>query len=344
MTSTRTTWEETLTDNPWRTVPIPTDPAAVSARRVDENGRWNFFWGRDSAQRYSLILRFSPAAAPQQPLPRLRGVEVVIAAAKAEEPPSLVLSLIDASLRDVFLQLCNDVMASAASAASEREAVSTTVARTWRWHYLLRGGNSGLLSGDEQKGLIGELLVLERYLLPTMAALEAVTAWRGPLGAARDFTVGPTGIESKARTATLATTALISSEFQLDDAETPSLFLHVCAIDTAHEDTDAGYTVTDVATRVRDRISAQDAHACERFLAVLAASGFRFEDDYSQQRWSGGERSIYRVADAFPRIMPGSLPQGISAVKYSVNLAECAAFIVAPQALEAALRGVPHGT
>ena len=73
--------------------------------------------------------------------------------------------------------------------------------RTWRWHHLLRGGGSTLCYRlEEQKGLLGELLVLERpFCCLTSGASTAVAAWRGPLGSPKDFEIGRVAIEVKAR-------------------------------------------------------------------------------------------------------------------------------------------------
>jgi len=38
--------------------------------------------------------------------------------------------------------LCRDIVECTARAKSEREAVALTLARTWRWHHLLRGGDT----------------------------------------------------------------------------------------------------------------------------------------------------------------------------------------------------------
>jgi hypothetical protein len=136
-------------------------------------------------------------------------------------------------LRDIFFQLCIDIMGSAARAESEAEALSTTVARTWRWHHLLRGGSSGLLSPEQQKGLIGELLVLEKDLLPVLSPAEAIAGWRGPLGAAKDFLIGKVAIESKALGRSTSPAVLVNSEFQLDETVVKRLFLHISVLDPA---------------------------------------------------------------------------------------------------------------
>ena len=86
--------------------------------------------------------------------------------------------------------------------------MSAALSRTWRWHHLLRGGRGTLLSPEEQKGLLGELFVLERLLLPRMDASSAVTAWRGPLGAPKDFEAARVAIEAKARRGGATTVSL----------------------------------------------------------------------------------------------------------------------------------------
>ena len=123
-------------------------------------------------------------------LPQIRDIEVTLSDTDQHGTRTLGLKLRDSSLQDIFHTLCVDIVSAAARAASEPDAVNTALRRTWRWHHLLRGGRSGLLSPEEQKGLIGELLVLERFLLPLLPASVAVAAWLGPLGSPKDFEVG----------------------------------------------------------------------------------------------------------------------------------------------------------
>ena len=252
---------------------------------------------------------------------------------------TLALRLLNSSLRDLFYRLCLDIIASTDLAASEREAVAKSVARTWRWHHMLRGGGGGLLSTEEQMGLIGELLVFERYILSSSSAPDALASWRGPLGEPKDFEIGRTAIESKSRGTSAAAAVHISSEFQLDDAATDALFLHLSVLDPAEERDDRGFTVTDTACRVRDRLQLADNRTVERFNALLMAAGFRYEDDYSHARWRGGERSISRVKGGFPRLTPAMIPAGVANVQYMLSLGPCGAFLVDPVALESALTG-----
>lgn len=328
----------TISDDPWTALASPRHTTAVTARRVDAVIKWDFYWALDAERRCMLLLSHSAAASPVGRLPRLRGVEVSLEVVAAAGKPCLVLKLLEPALRDIFYRLCIDILGSASETVSEAEAVATALARTWRWHHLLRGGISGLLSPEEQKGLIGELLVFERYLLAACPGSQALAAWRGPLGGAKDFVCGRTAVESKARSTSGAASVPISSEYQLDASGLDSLFLHLCVLDAEGPETGGGMTLTDVVRRIRERLTESEASLATRYDALLAAAGYRYEDDYSEMRWVGGERSVYRVRAEFPRITPGSVPAGVAQVEYMLSLTECGEFLVAPSALANALR------
>jgi hypothetical protein len=275
-------------------------------------------------------------------MPHLKGVEVLVSVEEGSPTAQLVVRLLDPALHDIFLQLCRDIMDAASPAPTEEAAVAIAVARTWRWHHLLKGGASTLLSPERQKGLIGELLVLERYFLPNLHASQAVASWHGPLDEAQDFRHGAIAVESKARSTGASGGVLISSEEQLDDSRLQHLFLHLCIIDQASAAEPQAYTLTDVVKRVRQQVLLAEPTAIERFDALTAAAGFRMEDDYSGSLWIGGERSIYRVAGAFPRLVSHALPAGVSRVEYQLSLAKCEEHLVPSQALAAALKGEQH--
>ena len=196
---TRKTWPAMTTNDPWKELAAPETTNALSARRVDASMPWGFFWARDADRRHLLLLRHDAEASPTGRVPRLKGIETTLSEREADGSRLLALRLLDPAQRDIFHRLCLDIIASTARAFSEAEAVANALARTWRWHHLLRGGADGRLSIEEQKGLIGELLVLDELLLPVIQVIDALTAWRGPLGAPKDFEVGRICIEAKAR-------------------------------------------------------------------------------------------------------------------------------------------------
>lgn len=330
-----------MTDDPWNDLAPPSSAAAINARRVDENIPWGFFWARSIDRKCLLVLRHAADSTPAGHLPRLKGIEVAIT--DGDDGRMLVFRLLDSAQRDIFYRLCRDIVASAAHAGSEADAIKLALARTWRWHHLLRGGSDGRLSVEEQKGLIGELLVLENILLPAFGALDAVSTWRGPLGSPKDFEIGRVCIEAKARRGSATPFVMINSEFQLDYEGADALYLHVVELDQLPSDAEGAFTLPDVARRVRDRIASADRRATEAFETLLAAAGFSWDEEYSESKWITGASHLYRVSDEFPRIAAHGIASGISNVKYSLSLVECDPFRVEEDHLRDALKGARHG-
>ena len=331
-----------MTDDPWKDLTPPTAAASINARRVDENNPWGFFWARAMDGKCLLVLRHASESSPTRRLPSLKGVEVAVADGESIDSRMLVFRLLDTKQRDIFHQLCIDIVAAGAAAGTEHEAVELAIARTWRWHHLLRGGTGERLSEDEQKGLIGELVVLDRHLLGHLSASDSLAAWRGPLDAPKDFEIGRTCIEAKARRGAATPYVLITSEHQLDGEGCDELFLHVADLSHAPDGVVGAFTVADMARRVRDQIAAADSVAADGFEALLAAVGFRWEDDYSDFRWVEGPSRIYAVTDGFPRVTAREIATGVSNVRYSVSLVECERFAVSTATLDAAVGGASH--
>jgi len=325
-------------DDPWGNLELPPDASRVTARRVDPALPWSFYWARSAEDRYLLILRHD-----QEPfansLPRLRGIDVAQSGGQEGEHPSILWVLQDAAQRDIFFRLCSDIVESTATATSETEAIAIAVTRTWRWHHLLRGGGSERLGPEEQKGLIGELLCLERRLLPVLHARDAVQAWIGPLDAPKDFELAFVCIEAKARRGGATPHVAISSESQLDSTGIDALFLHVVDLDQAPPEAPGAFTVTSVVTRIRDHIGALDAGVLELYESRLEAAGFRWADDYSDSWWVDGGVRLYRVTEGFPRISASQLDPGVTRVHYAVSLNACEPYRVDEDLVAAALEG-----
>ena len=339
MMSTRMRWKATMGRDPWEEIVTPSVADSVAARRVDANLPWNFFWARGVDGRVLLTLRHATDSAPTARLPRLRDIEVTLSPPDEADTQLLAFKLLDSNQRDIFQTLCEDIISAASQARSEVGAVSAALMRTWRWHHLLRGGRGALLSPEEQMGLLGELFVLERLLLPRVDATSALTAWRGPLGAPKDFEIARVAIEAKTRRGGATPSLSITSESQLDEGGLDSLFLHVVELDEAPMDGIQGVTLNDVAERIRRNILSLDPGSTAIFEARLSAAGYRMEDDYSSHHWLEGAVRLYLVSGSFPRITSGEMRPGVSNVRYSVSLADCEPFATSVSVLENALAG-----
>lgn len=328
-----------IPNDPWKDLIPPSSTGTLSALRVDPGIPWGFFWAKGYDKRCMLTLQHSSDISIKGPLPLLKGIDCSLTLDQSTGLRLLTLKLLDLSLHDLFHRLCLDIVTSSTRASSEVDAVARTIARTWRWHHLLRGGRDSRLTSEEQKGLIGELLALEKFMLPTLSARDAISSWRGPLGAPKDFQIGRIAIEVKARRGGATPYVAISSEFQLDRSGTDVLFLHVSELDEAIPDSVGASTLTSIAERVRSIVRSLDESAADTFESVLASAGLRWEDDYTDALWVHGLDHSYRVEEGFPSITPNSFETGVSMVRYSISLADCEVFRVPGDMITANLQG-----
>lgn len=325
--------------DPWKNLTLPLNSASLTAKRVDADGPWDFFWACGYDKKRILALKHSAENSLGSQLPMLRGVECLLLPEEPDGKRLLSLKLQDSSLHDIFYRLCLDIIAAASIATTEPEVVARTIARTWRWHHLLRGGSDKRLSQEEQKGLVGELIVIEKFLLPSFPPKDAVSSWRGPLGAPKDFEVGAVAIEAKARRGAAAPYISISSEHQLDRSGTEQLFLHVADLSSAVFSSADAFTVTMIAARVDKQLRTSDEVAADSFVLLLEAAGFRWEDDYSDQSWLHGTDHSYRVTEGFPAITAQNCATGVSLVHYAIALIECEPFRVEENSVKTCLSG-----
>lgn len=328
-----------MSDNPWESLAPPSAADAINARRVSSEISLGIFWALDINRKRLLVLQHAEDSTPQGHLPKLQGIEVAVSKSHGTGGSMLVFRLLDSAHQDIFYRLCKDIIASASAATSEKEAIAIAIARTWRWHHLLRGGRDDRLSPEEQKGLIGELLVMERYLLTLFSASDVVSSWRGPMGAPKDFEIGRVCIESKARRGAAKPFIEINSEHQLDTGGVDAIFLYVVELDMVPSDMREGFTLPEVVRRISGRIALADNAATFRFEELLASAGFRWDDDYSDSLWLEGASHLYQVSDNFPRIAASGVANGVSNVRYSISLAECESHAVTSSVLSSALRG-----
>lgn len=327
--------------DPWAQIAAPAG-GQVAGIRVDDKLNWNFFWAVDQDGSLMLTLRFAADSLPEADLPRPKGLEIGITPVGGADDQLLMIKLVDRSNREIFHRLCSDIIDATRNAPDERQAVSLAIRRTWRWHYLLRSGANHKLSMEEQKGLIGEIIVLRDYVLRLLPAVDAVRSWMGPEDAPKDFEIGRLAVEAKARRGAAKPHVAISSEDQLDDSGVELLFLHV--VDLALTPMGSGgFTITELADEVLAMLLPSDVVATDLFEDKLQKVGLRLEDSYESDCWLIGSTRVFAVTDGFPRITAGDTPPGVESVSYSIDLGHIVDFEVGEGDLEAAIQEAISG-
>ncbi len=118
--------------------------------------------------------------------------------------------------------------------------------------------------------MLGEIHVL-RHLLEVKHASDAIESWRGPLGAPKDFEVGPHAIEAKSRRGAASPHVSISSEDQLDGDGVDVLLLHVVDLSTAVDG--GGFTLNESARALFDLVRDLDEALLEPLEDSFSAAG-----------------------------------------------------------------------
>ncbi len=301
-------------DTPWSGL----EPGRTDTRRVDAAARWSWFWAVMPRADVALVLQLTDLPRPAPDLPKLRNLEIRFQTLPGG--PILYIRLKDRAQLELFETLCRDVMAASELAQTETEALERAIGRTFRWHYLLRGGKLEMLWEEAQKGLIGEIEVL-KMLMATIGEKPALAAWTGPSGAPKDFELKADCIEVKARRGASQPFVKITSEHQLADVPDRRLWLAVLAVDKVQRP--HGRTLTEHVDEVKARLEATEPSAIMDWDMRLADAGYDALHDYSAWRWIVAAPEFHAVAEGFPRVA-APIPLGVTGITYSLALSACA--------------------
>lgn len=318
-------------ESPWSGL----QPAGVDTRRVSAAARWNWFWAVLPGPDPALVLRIADAPQNLSQFPPLRHLDVHVE--RMPDGAFLCLRLRDRTQIGPFEALCRDVVAAGEMAATERAALETAVGRALRWHRLLQGGASGLLSEEEQRGLIGEIEIL-KLLIGAIGAKAALEGWTGPSGAPKDFELDRGCIEVKARREAAQPFVSISNEFQLSDVPDRRLWLAVLAVDWTQAPN--GDTLASAVAAVTDLLDRIAPSLVSVWQVRVAEAGFDPHHDYAPWRWKASAPVFHAVEPGFPRI-PSPLPPGVWGVTHRLALSACEPFLVDWDAVQALLSGSP---
>lgn len=180
-----------------------------------------------------------------------------------------------------------------------------------------------LLGLERQIGLLGELLLLERFAVKEGSG--ALDAWLGPLGEPHDFRVGTVEFEVKTTVQPRRVHTIHGTE-QLIASSGCDLYLISVLLGPAG--TGPGFTLGETVARISESLR-QSPDQLNDFLRALAACGFREADSayytgrYAMRRPLG----IVPVTGTFPAITRstildalGSGAARIESITYEVNV------------------------
>jgi len=230
---------------------------------------------------------------------------------------SLRILLNEPQLLPVFAALCRDIIAFTRAGVDETRLATAVLGRIDRWRNLLERDAAGL-GESTLRGLMGELLVLEIQLLPTLSPADAVAAWTGPRGTPQDFLL-PSGMRLEVKTiGGNAGTVRVNGLGQLDASVDP-LVLMVVRAETTGPSAAGAVTAPLLVSRLRARLM-RDPDALVAFDATLACLGWHDHPSHDEIALRPLAFEAHDVDLRFPKLTRASVPDGIEDADYSVVL------------------------
>ena len=317
---------------PWTEIESPTNSTIFNVRLIGEkenpSGR-RIFWGKSYEGHPALLIEYDSENWKPMSLPLFEHLVVY----DYRNPSTLAIVLRSDEMGSFFYRVALDIAHSVQDL--DIDAIRTaTILRLQRWSAFLKPTRARL-SREEQKGLIAELMFLQRFAFEVYSQGEALAHWAGPDAGRRDFEFGQTFVEVKSKRDSASPAIMISSEMQLNKNDSERLFLYVVELSDSMEDNPKAFTVSDLVGEIKKRLASP--FDIVMFEKKLANVGYFDEDDYSADRWSEGETSIFEVRGEFPRITSENCPAGIMKVKYQIDLSRCQDYLANEDSLISAM-------
>lgn len=299
----------------WRGIPVsPAGPCLLLAARQ--------FPGDEE----SLLVRFSSASMlASELLPEGKGFEVVKVDPHRDGKAWLAISRRDSGNFELFAELVGDVVGAmdAAFPGGEDEVLHAMLRRVRLWQHFM-GKGAVPLGPEAEIGLVGELTFLSLLIDQGLDSGSVVGSWVGPEDAPQDFVLGVGAVEVKATVASSGFQARIGSLEQLDDSILSPLFLAGIRLSIAP----SGRNLPEIIETVEGRLASHPA-ALQTFGDKLFAAGYTSAHASKfHRRFAREEVRIYQVATDFPRLIPSSVPEGVTKAVYSLELSRASAFEV----------------
>jgi hypothetical protein len=252
-------------------------------------------------------------------VPRCRGVRVVLeehGGGGQPERTRLAIVLEEERLREIFAVLSADLVNAIIAEPSSASALQRCINRLCMWQGLFDRIAPEGLSEERQRGLFGELVVLDQLFLESGTLLDGVTAWIGSDSAHQDFRRRGLAVEVKASLAKRHAKIIISNEKQLDERPHDTLVLASVRLD---ESEPHGLSLPNLVAQLRLRL-AGDEPAARLFDERLLLADYLdvHAPLYEARCYRVAMTRWFRVEGEFPRLTEANLPAGVGDIHYSI--------------------------
>ena len=232
--------------------------------------------------------------------------------------------------RDLFASLTQSIVRKYLTGTGETKAKVCAALDEWSELFLK---NKNGLDAQKLSGLIGELLTLRDLTIE--CGPECLDAWQGFEGERHDFRKGSFALEVKVTTTT-GSTVSINGSTQLEAPSDGSLTLRFIRL----ENTPNGLIHLPGLLNELAGLGLSKTTLEENILK-LGAKPAELQD--TTRAFSQHESTYYEIREGFPRITPlsfhgNTLPEGVSGLKYKIDLSIASELALSDQASRQILR------
>lgn len=280
--------------------------------RIDAEHPMDWYIGFENFNQKSLLLvsEFEPSTVDSS-----KSIIVSIRQ-RADGKWALSFRLIRSEQEEVFIRLCCDLIEASRSQGNDIKGLEYVVHRYCQWTKLMEIQRTGLLSENEIKGLIGEILFLQELIYNGMPLVEAVSGWMGPEGADQDFIYLSKWYEVKVLSIG-AKAVSISSLEQLNGPLPGELILYF--VDKSAPNDVNGFTLNSRIEQMKKLL--QSSHlAFELFNEKLLKYGYIDLPEYGKCFYKIGGNIRYLIDKNFPRLIADNVPAQVLAIKYQLSI------------------------
>jgi len=269
---------------------------------------------------HSLLLQFKDYQFTKKQinfLPSGNGFNLIIPDEITYGSSWLALYCTDKNIEDAFIILCLAVyyVLERNQTNSQSEMCDAVINQIILLQRLMKKNKGLLLSSEEERGLFGELLVVQKLMRLKIANSTIIDSWKGPLKGIHDFDLGVFDIEVKTTKDKSLLTFNIQSLEQLDIIHN-SLYFQLFQLT---EGSDSDLSLTDLVEEIRSKI--ENKIILEKFDSLLLEVGFSVLTEHFYTRTFHIKTDLlYKVDDDFPRLTKPLLNQRIIETSYKIDL------------------------
>ena len=278
--------------------------------RIDASHPLDIYIGIDDESHYALEFRgsFTPQNIKSSN-------SIGIKQYKADSFSGLIFYLKDLDMFDTFCVFCEDIIESTNDTKDDENGYKLLVNRYYAWKKMFQTKNS-ILREQEIMGLIGELLFLRDFMIPTYGEDVALQSWSGQDLTHKDFSLNDIWYEVKAINTGKPTVKISSLEQLQSTIEGELAVFQLEKMSPAYD----GVELNKLATGILNTLSTDENK--DYFISKLFDSKFSFESVYSEFVYEVTLGERYHVTDSFPRLTRADVNEAIAKAQYDILLSE----------------------